>query len=97
MGWGQTWSAVQSGGLPHKMLVVACTGNKACNLQAVACHAGHAARFAQQHHAVHADLTQYLRANAVGAQVHAAALGGLGGCGQAVKLRDQLLLRFRRS
>src|SRR5574337_1009798 len=54
-------------------------GDVARDLQAVAHHAGHAPRLAHELHAYHAHLAQDLRADAVGAQIHAAALGRLGG------------------
>ena len=46
---------------------------------------------------VHAAFAQDLRADAVGAQVHAAALGRLRGARRALELRQQLRRRSRRS
>src|SRR5450830_388974 len=64
------------------------------NLQTIAGHAGHAARVAHELHFVHAAFAQNLGANAVAAQIHAAAFRAMAGTGGAVKLGHQLLGAF---
>src|SRR6185369_2680416 len=61
------------------------------NLQAIPRHAGHAARIAQEVHAMHAAFAQDLGAHAVGAQVQPPALGGMRRPGLALELSQQLL------
>ena len=68
-------------------------GQEAGDFQAVAGHAGHATRVAQQLHAAHAHLAQDLRANAVGAQVHLRGARRFGGLGRQ-QLRQQAVHRL---